>query len=130
MNSSSIPKEVDKLVCSLLVVLVESIVDGENDSGFSPGLDEFSSNAGIIGIENVTVSKEEVVVEATEAVKSSSCPSFLVVLVESIADDENTTGFFPGLELDGDAVSKLDVFIEAVDAEISTSFPKDVDEIV
>ena len=50
--------------------------------------------------------------------------------VEFIADDENTTGFFPGLELDGDAVSKLDVFIEAVDAEISTSFPKDVDEIV
>ena len=71
MNSSSIPKEVDKLVRSLLVVLVESIVD-----------------------------------------------------------DENTIGFFPGLELDGDAVSKLDVFIEAVDAEISTSFPKDVDEIV
>ena len=36
----------------------------------------------------------------------------------------------PYLELDGDAVSKLDVVIEAVDAEISTSFPKDVDEIV
>ena len=84
----------------------------------------------VIEFENVTVSKEEIVVEAAEAVKSSSCPSFLVVLVESIADDENTTGFFPGLELDGDAVSKLDVFIEAVDAEISTSFPKDVDEIV
>ena len=62
MTGYLIPKDVDKLVWSLLVVLVEFIVDGENDTGFSPGLDEFGGDAGTAGIEKVTDSKVDVVV--------------------------------------------------------------------
>ena len=48
---------------------------------FSPGLDEFGGETGTAGIEKVTDSKVDVVVEAGEAVNSSSIPKEVDKLV-------------------------------------------------
>ena len=109
---------------SVTVALAESMVGSfENEVSF-PDIGEFDDKR--CAMEDASI--EAVISSSFQKDVDELVSSLFVVLDESIINDENVTGFSPGLdELDGDAISKLDVIVEA---GVSSSMPKDVDKLV